>query len=249
MEHGVENHEQFAHAGGERRFGVFPTRTQLSVKILDDRIGTKTKEATFVYVSRNRALARLAVMLVVLLGLTSCNINAVPQRDEKVKAAWSEVLNQYQRRSDLIPNLIETVKGYAHQEQQVLMEVTNARTSAMKMQVQLPPDILTNPAAFQQFEQKQAALGGALTRLMAVSESYPDLKSSQNFLALQSQLEGTENRIAVARRDYIEAVQNYNLALRTIPDRWIAAWLYPDAKLKATFTISEQSQQLPQVKF
>ena len=131
----------------------------------------------------------------------------------------------------------------------MLMDVTNARTKAMQMQVQLPPDILTNPAAFQQFEQKQAALGGALGRLMAVSESYPDLKSSQNFLALQSQLEGTENRIAVARRDYIDAVRNYNLALRTIPDRWIAAWLYPDAKIKATFTISDQAQQVPQVKF
>ena len=199
-----------------------------------------------------RAIARLYLpglflLSLVLTGLSSCDINAVPKRDEAVKAAWSQVLNQYQRRTDLIPNLVETVKGYAHQEQQVFTQVAEAR--AKVGQTQIPPDILTNPQAFKQFEQNQAALGSALGRLIAVSESYPALKSDQNFLALQSQLEGTENRIAVARRDYIEAVQNYNLALRTIPDRWVAAWLYPDAKVKETFTISEQAQQAPQVKF
>src|SRR5580693_10571554 len=148
-----------------------------------------------------RDLSRLGALLLVVLGLSGCGINTIPAQDEAVKAAWSEVLNQYQRRTDLIPNLVETVKGYAHQEQQVLVAVTEARAKATQMQ--LPSDILTNPGAFRQFEQNQAALQGALGRLLAVSESYPALKSDQNFLALQSQLEGTENRIAVARRDYI----------------------------------------------
>lgn len=189
----------------------------------------------------------LALSLVALLSLGACDLNAVPRQDEAVKAAWSQVLNQYQRRADLIPNLVETVKGYARQEQQVFTGVAEARAKAT--QVQLPPDILSNPQAFKQFEQNQAALTGALGRLLAVSESYPQLKSDENFLALQSQLEGTENRIAVARRDYIEAVQAYNTTLRTIPGRWIAALLYPDAKVMETFSISEQAQQAPQVKF
>src|SRR5579864_201354 len=193
------------------------------------------------------AARRLVVPLLLLLCLAACDVNAVPRQDEAVKAAWSEVLNQYQRRADLIPNLVETVKGYAQQERQVLTAVTEARAKATQMQ--LPPDILTNPEAFQQFEKNQAALSGALGRLLAISEQYPQLKSDQNFLALQSQLEGTENRIAVARRDYIAAVQAYNTTLRTIPSRWVAAWLYPDAKVKETFTISDQAQQVPQVKF
>src|SRR5579872_6222370 len=192
-------------------------------------------------------LAGLMLVALLLSSLSACDVNKFPRLDEQVKASWSEVLNQYQRRADLIPNLVETVKGYAHQEQQVLTQVTEARARATQMQ--LPPDILSNPQAFHQFEQNQAALGGALGRLLAVSEKYPDLKSNQNFLALQSQLEGTENRIAVARRDYIDAVQVYNTTLRTIPSRWIAAWLYPDAKVKETFTITEQAQQVPQVKF
>jgi len=194
-----------------------------------------------------RTAVRAGALVIALIGLAACDVNAVPRQDEAVKAAWSEVLNQYQRRSDLIPNLVETVKGYAHQEQQVLTEVTEARAKAT--QTTLPADVLTNPQAFHAFEQNQAALTGSLGRLLAVSEQYPDLKSNQNFLALQSQLEGTENRIAVARRDYIAAVQNYNTTLRTIPSRWIAAWFYPDAKVKETFTISEQAQQAPQVKF
>jgi LemA protein len=159
------------------------------------------------------------------------------------------VLNQYQRRADLIPNLVETVKGYAKQEQTVLTEVVAARAKATQTTVNLPADVTSNPEAFRQFEQSQAALGGALGRLLAVSENYPDLKSNANFLALQSQLEGTENRITVARQDYIKSVQTYNTTLRTIPSRWIAAWLYPDAKVKETFTITEQAQQVPQVKF
>ena len=194
-----------------------------------------------------RIVGRLAVLLLAGGALAACDVNAVPRQDDAVKAAWSQVHNQYQRRSDLIPNLVETVKGYAKQEQQVLTEVTEARAKATQMQ--LPPDVLTNPEAFKQFEQNQAALSGALGRLLAVSERYPDLKSNQNFLALQSQLEGTENRIAVARRDYIEAVQAYNTTLRSYPSKWIAALLYPDAKVKETFTISEEAQKAPQVKF
>ncbi|HSZ21681.1 MAG TPA: LemA family protein [Candidatus Sulfotelmatobacter sp.] len=190
-----------------------------------------------------------ALTLVVFFGLvlSGCNVNKLPTLDEQVKAAWSEVLNQYQRRSDLIPNLVETVKGYAHQEQTVLTQVVEARAKATQMQ--LPADVLSNPQAFHEFEQNQAQISGALGRLLAVAEAYPDLKSNQNFLALQSQLEGTENRIAVARRDYILAVQDYNTALRTYPQRWIASILYPDLKIRETFTISDQAQQVPQVKF
>jgi LemA protein len=194
-----------------------------------------------------RGLSRAGAMFLVVLGLASCGINDVPKQDEAVKAAWSEVENQYQRRSDLIPNLVETVRGYAHQEQAVLTAVTEARAKATQMTI--PADITSNPQAFHQFEQNQAQLGGALGRLLAVSERYPDLKSNENFLALQSQLEGTENRIAVARRDYIDAVQQYNTTLRTIPGRWIAGVFYPDAKVKENFTITEQAQQVPQVKF
>jgi LemA protein len=196
---------------------------------------------------RVRQFADLMLLLFVVSGLSACDVNKFPRLDEQVKASWSEVLNQYQRRADLIPNLVETVKGYAHQEQQVLTQVTQARANATRMQ--LPSDILSNPRAFHQFEQNQAALGGALGRLLVVSENYPALKSDQNFLALQSQLEGTENRIAVARRDYIIAVQNYNTALRTIPDRWVAALMYPDLKVRETFTIPQESQKAPQVKF
>jgi LemA protein len=194
-----------------------------------------------------RGLLLILALMLVLGGAPGCGINTLPTLDEQVKAAWSEVLNQYQRRADLIPNLVETVKGYAHQEEKVLTEVTDARARATQMQ--LPADILSNPDRFHEFEQNQAALGGALGRLLAVSEKYPDLKSNQNFLALQSQLEGTENRIAVARRDYILTVQQYNTYLRTYPGKWIAGWMYPDMKVRETFTVSEQAQQVPQVKF
>lgn len=190
---------------------------------------------------------RVLIVMLLAVGLSACGINTIPQYDEETKAAWSEVLNQYQRRSDLVPNLVETVAGYARQERQTLTAVVEARSKATQMQ--LPPDILTNPEAFKQFQENQAALGGALARLLVVVEQYPDLKSNQNFLSLQSQLEGTENRISVARRDYILAVQKYNTELRTIPGRWIAAILYPDAKVKETFTITEQAKEVPKVKF
>jgi len=191
---------------------------------------------------------RVVLILPLLLALGGCGkVNEIPTLDEAVKSAWSQVLNQYQRRSDLVPNLVETVRGYAKQEQDTLKAVVEARAKATQMQ--MPPDLLTNPEAFKRFQENQGALTAALSRLLVVTENYPDLKSNQNFLALQSQLEGTENRIAIARRDYIQAVQNYNTVMRTIPGRWIAAFLYPDAKVKETFTISEAAQEAPRVKF
>jgi len=141
-----------------------------------------------------RGVAGLGAVILLTLGLSGCGINTVPRQDEQVKAAWSQVQNEYQRRTDLIPNLVSTVKGYAHQEQTVLTDVIAARARATQMTI--PSDILSNPQAFHQFEQNQAQVGSALGRLLAVSERYPDLKSNENFLALQSQLEGTENRIA-----------------------------------------------------
>src|SRR6476620_5521200 len=188
----------------------------------------------------------LGVLLASVL-LAGCGINTIPTLQERAKAGWSEVLNQYQRRADLIPNLVETVKGYAAQESKVLTEVIEARAKAT--QVTLPPDILTNPDAFKKFQEAQGQLSGALARLLAVVENYPDLKSNQNFLALQSQLEGTENRIAIARRDYITAVQDYNTEIRTIPGRWWRAILYPDAQPMQNFTVAEETTKVPEVKF
>ena len=191
-----------------------------------------------------------AVMITaVSLLLAGCGINNIPSYEESAKAYWSQVLNQYQRRADLIPNLVETVKGYAAQERQVLEEVTNARARATQVQVQISPDIVTNPEAFKRFQDAQAQLTGALGRLLAVSERYPDLKSNQNFLALQSQLEGTENRISAARRDYIEAVRRYNTELRTFPGVIWASTLYRNNKPMETFTVAEEVTRPPQVKF
>ena len=179
--------------------------------------------------------------------LAGCGINTIPTLQERAKAAWSEVLNQYQRRGDLIPNLVETVKGYAAQESKVLTDVVEARARAT--QVRIPPDILTNPEAFKQFQEAQNNLSGALGRLLVITENYPDLKSNQNFLALQSQLEGTENRISIARRDYITAVRDYNTEIRTIPGRWWRAILYPDAEPMQNFTVAEETTRVPEVKF
>jgi LemA protein len=179
--------------------------------------------------------------------LAGCGINNIPTYDEQVKADWSQVLNQYQRRAELVPNLVETVKGYAAHEKEVLNEVVQAR--ARVGQMKLPDNILTNPQAFQQFQASQDALSSALARLLVVVERYPDLKANQNFLALQSQLEGTENRIAVARRDYIDAVKRYNTELRTIPGRWWKALLYPESELRENFTVASEVQQVPKVDF
>jgi LemA protein len=195
-------------------------------------------------------LARIPA-LVACLGLlvAGCGVNNIPTYQETAKAKWSDVLNQYQRRADLIPNLVETVKGYAAQEKSVLEEVTKARASATQVQLQLPPDILTNPDAFKKLQEAQSQLSGALGRLLAVSERYPDLKSNQNFLALQSQLEGTENRIAVSRRDYIDAVRAYNTELRTFPGVLWASTLYRSEKPMETFTVADDVKKPPAVKF
>jgi LemA protein len=192
-----------------------------------------------------RAAAARAISLLLMALLSACGVNTIPTLDEQVNADWAQVQNQYQRRADLIPNLVETVKGYAKQEQQVLKEVTEARAKVGQMQ--LPPDILTNEQAFKQFEQNQAQLTGALSRLMVVVERYPDLKSNQNFLALQSQLEGTENRISIARRDYIQAVQRYNTEIRTFPGRlWAVVY---GAEPKVNFTAAAGAEQAPKVSF
>ncbi len=190
---------------------------------------------------------RLAFLTMLGTALSACGVNNVPRLEEQVNASWAEVQNQYQRRADLVPNLVETVRGFARQEQETLTRVIEARARATQMT--LPANITENPEAFRQFQENQAQLGSALARLLAVSEAYPELRSNTNFLALQSQLEGTENRIAVARRDYIQTVQAYNTELRTIPGRWIAGILYPDAKPKQNFESTAEAQQAPRVQF
>ncbi len=200
---------------------------------------------SFVRISR-RVRLFLAVPLL-SLSLAGCGINDIPTDQEQAKAKWSDVLNQYQRRSDLIPNLVATVKGYAQQERTVLEAVTTER--ALATSVQVDASTITDPVAFKKFEDAQAQLSSGLGRLLAVSENYPDLKSNENFLALQSQLEGTENRIAVARHDYIEAVRQYNTDLTTFPDRIWASILYTNAKPMQEFTVDDSVTQTPQVKF
>ncbi len=196
-----------------------------------------------------RAFQGLFAGGIAMLALLSsgCGINNIPTYDEATTAAWSQVLNQYQRRADLVPNLVETVKGFAKQEQDVLMGVVEARSKVGSMQI--PKDILTNPQAFQQFQQNQNQLGSALSRLLVVVEKYPELKSNQNFLTLQSQLEGTENRIAVARKDYIESVQRYNTEIRTFPGRIWKGILYSEMQPKQNFSAPEAVQEVPKVKF
>lgn len=188
-----------------------------------------------------------AFIIGTIVWIFASHINNVPRLDESLKASWGQVQNQYQRRADLIPNLVATVKGYAAHEKEVLTQVTEARAKATQMTV--TPEVLNNPEAFKAFEKAQGELNSALSRLMMVSERYPELKADKNFMALQSQLEGTENRISVARRDYIQTVQAYNLELRTVPGRWVAAILYPDANVKESFTAEPQSQKAPAVSF
>ncbi|MBU0948216.1 MULTISPECIES: LemA family protein [Pseudomonadaceae] len=197
---------------------------------------------------RYRFTWQLTVVLFMSWLLAGCGINNIPQYDEQVKSAWSQVENQYQRRADLIPNLVETVKGFARQEQDTLTAVTEARAKATS--IQISADDLDDPQKMQQFQQAQSQLTGALSRLMAVSERYPDLKSNQNFLALQSQLEGTENRIAVARRDFIAAVERYNTEIRTFPGRIWHSLMYGDMPIRENFeATTENAEQAPQVQF
>jgi len=183
-----------------------------------------------------RALRMLLVALVVSL-LSGCGYNTIQQKDEAAKAAWSEVINQYQRRADLVPNLVATVKGYAAHEERVLTEVTNAR--AKVGQIRITPETLDDPAALAKFQAAQGELSGALSRLMAVSENYPNLKANEVFQTLQAQLEGTENRIAVARNRYVQAVQDYNAYIRQFPQNLTAkAFGY---KVKPNFTVANEA--------
>ena len=194
--------------------------------------------------SRLRAFAAVALLS---LGLAGCGYNTIPTLEESAKAKWSDVQNNYQRRADLIPNLVATVQGYAKQEKDVLTAVVEARAKATQMRVDASQ--LTDPEKIKQFQEAQSQLSGALGRLLAVSENYPDLKSNQNFLALQSQLEGTENRIAVARRDYIDAVRAYNTELRTFPGLVWASTFFRANKPMVEFAAGEAAQTPPQVKF
>ena len=190
-----------------------------------------------------------AALIAATLALSGCGINTIPTYEQDAKAKWSEIQNQYKRRADLIPNLVESVKGFADQEKSVLTGVTEARAKATQAQITLPPDILTNPEAMKKYAEAQNQLTGALRQLLAVSERYPDIKSGQNFLALQSQLEGTENRIAISRRDYIQSVQQYNTELNTFPGRIWKAILYSSAKDMATFDVPEKEREMPKVDF
>ena len=194
--------------------------------------------------SRWRAVA---LAIVAALSLSGCGYNTIPTLEENAKAKWSDVQSQYQRRADLIPNLVATVQGFAKQEKEVLTSVVEARAKATS--VKIDASTLTDPEKMKQFQEAQAQLTGALGRLMMVTEAYPELKSNQNFLALQSQLEGTENRITVARRDYIDAVREFNTSLRTFPTLLWAKTFFSGTKPMAEFAASEAAQQAPQVKF
>ncbi len=193
-----------------------------------------------------KKLIPIAIVLF-LAYIVLSNYNNIPKLDENVKAKWSQVQNQYKRRADLIPNLVSTVKGYAKHEQDTFLKVTEARSKISQLNIN--SDTINNPALMNKFAQAQDALSSALSKLMVVVERYPDLKANKNFLALQSQLEGTENRIAVARKDFITAVQAYNLELRTIPGKFIAAIFHPNAKMRETFKASKKEQNTPKVQF
>jgi LemA protein len=195
-------------------------------------------------------MKRLLVVLTLLattLGLSGCGYNTIQSQDEQIKAAWSEVLNQYKRRSDLIPNLVAAVKGYAQQEQDVLLGVTNARAKVGS--IQATPELINDPQAFAKFQQAQSEMSSALARLLVVSENYPQLKSDQNFRDLQAQLEGTENRITVARKRYIDAVQQYNTTIRQFPVN-LTAMMF-SYKEKPNFTVENEAaiSQPPTVDF
>src|SRR6185437_15905399 len=212
--------------------------SQKTVTTISDNLA-----ATFPFDQRivmNTSMARVrGVLAATFLGLTvsACGYNTIPTAEERAKAKWADVQNNYQRRADLIPNLVATVQGYAKQEKDVLTAVVEARAKAT--QVRIDVSQLSDPEKLKQFQDAQSQLSGALGRLLAVSENYPDLKSNQNFLALQSQLEGTENRIAVARRDYIEAVRAYNTELKTFPGVLWAATFFRANKPMAAFTAND----------
>jgi len=178
------------------------------------------------------------VLLSATLGLGGCGYNTLQSSDEQIKATWAEVVNQYQRRADLVPNLVNTVKGYAAQEQKIFIEVAEARSRVGS--IQATPELVNDPQAFQKFQAAQAQLSNALSHLIAVSESYPQLKSDANFRDLQSQLEGTENRITVARNRYIQAVQDYNVTVRSFPSNLTAKMF--GYSIKANFSVENEAQ-------
>jgi LemA protein len=185
--------------------------------------------------------------LIMLLSLSGCGYNAFQSLDEEAKASWSEVLNQYQRRADLVPNLVATVKGYAEHEEKVLTEVADARSKVGSMQV--TPELLNDPEAFAKFQAAQGQLTGALSRLMAVAENYPNLKADQGFRDLQAQLEGTENRVTVARNRYIASIKDYNISVRSFPNN-LTAMMF-GYKAKPTFTVENEKaiSSAPKVEF
>ncbi|MEJ2669681.1 MAG: LemA family protein [Gammaproteobacteria bacterium] len=198
----------------------------------------------------NRFFARRAwlVMLITLPCFSGCGVNNIPTYDEQAKAAWAQVENQYQRRADLVPNLVATVKGYAAHEQDTLSAVVEARAKVGSMH--LDKNILNNPQLLQRFQDAQGELSNALQRLMVVVERYPDLKANQNFLALQSQLEGTENRISVARRDFIQSIGRYNTEIRTFPGRIWHQIFYSDLPLRENYEASNpKAEEAPKVDF
>jgi len=189
----------------------------------------------------------LFAALFLALSVSGCGYNTIPTQEEEAKAKWAEVEAQYQRRADLIPNLVATVQGYAKHEKDVLTAVTEARAHASQAKVDVSQ--LTDPEKLKQFQEAQAQLSGALGRLIAVSEAYPDLKANTNFLALQSQLEGTENRITVARRDYIQAAREFNTSLRTFPTILWAKTVFAGTKPLAEFNANAGAETAPTVKF
>jgi LemA protein len=193
-----------------------------------------------------RLFSKIAIISLVL-ALTGCGYNTFQSLDEESKASWSEVLNQYQRRADLVPNLVETVKGYAEHEKEVLTDVANARSKVGSMQV--TPELLNDPEAFAKFQAAQGQLTSALSRLMAVAENYPNLKADQGFRDLQAQLEGTENRVTVARNRYIETIKDYNVAVRSFPNN-LTAMMF-GYKAKPTFTVENEKviSSAPKVEF
>ena len=194
-----------------------------------------------------KTISQALCILMVVVVLAGCGINNIPSYDEDAKAKWSQVLNQYQRRADLVPNLVSTVKGFAAHEEEVLTAVVEARSKVAGMKVDA--SLINDPKAFKAFQENQEALGSALSRLLVTVERYPELKSSQNFITLQTQLEGTENRISVARRDYIESVKRYNTELRTFPGRIWKSILYPDSVPMESFTVTEKAKEVPKVEF
>jgi LemA protein len=194
----------------------------------------------------NRTRILTAIVMPVLLFLTACGVNSIPTAEENAKAKWADVQSQYQRRADLIPNLVATVQGYANQERNVLTAVTEARASATRVTVS--PDQLTDPAAMQRFAEAQGRLSAAIIPLQRLQENYPELHSNENFMALQSQLEGTENRIAVARRDYNQAVQEYNTTIRTFPAVIGARVIYGSQPMQP-FQAEDGAQHAPTVNF